>query len=217
VLNDSVRMPGAAHELSHLFLQNMAPHAPLWVHEAFASYVETIQYRGDDKTQMACLGHLSFSDPMIPLPDLFSWSWAGYDDSEKTAWYRHTARSLFDYFMMAEDGKLRAGFAQLITAVDHGQTVAEALPVIFPGMTVALLEQKMIEHRRASEAKPRGLCPLPAPIPGERAADQGKPRIEPMDRESIEQLMLSLWMLPRRGGHVDWYPPEVISLKGANP
>jgi hypothetical protein len=214
VLNDRVRMPVAAHELAHLFLHAMAPKASLWVHEAFASYVETIQYRSDGKSQVACLGHLSFSDPLIPLEDLFSWSWAGYDKSEKTSWYRHTSRSLFDYFMMAEEGKLREPFGRMLAAIDAGSSTKEALAAVFPGLTVAALEQKMVDHRRASEARPRGLCPLPAPIPDSRAADAGKPRVEPLDREAIEALMLNLQMLPRRGGHVDWYPPEVMTLKG---
>jgi hypothetical protein len=214
VLNESVRMPTAAHELAHLFLHAIAPRAPLWVHEAFASYVETIQYRGDSKSQVACLGHLSFSDPLIPLEDLFSWSWTGYDDSGKAAWYRHTARSLFDYFMMAEDGKLREPFARLLAEIDAGKSTKEALAVVFPDLSVAALEQKMVEHRRASEARPRGLCPLPSPIPNSRAADEHKPRVEALDRQSIEELMLNLQMLPRRAGHVDWYPPEVVTLKG---
>jgi hypothetical protein len=31
---------------------------------------------------------------------------------------------------------------------------------------------------------------------------------------SIAELMRRLWMLPRRAGYVDWYPPEVLPLGG---
>lgn len=216
VMLDGTATTTAAHKLAHLFLHAAAPNAPLWLHEGYASYVETLQYRDDGgKNAVACLGHLDFNEPTIPLTDLFSWTWAQYDQSQKTDWYRFTARSLFDYFLLGEEGALRPGLLKLMNASSRGRPAQEVLAEIFPGMTIANLQQRMIEHRRRSEVKPRGLCPIPFPIAPENAADYARPRVEPLLKEDVEALMLRLLMLPRRGGYVDWYPPEVLSLAGA--
>jgi hypothetical protein len=216
VLNETAGVPAAAHRLAHLFLHALAPRAPLWVHEGYASYAETLSYRSGDKGQLACLGNFNMGarPQFIPLEELFSWTWRGYDESKKSSWYRQTARALFDYFLIAENGTLRGRFADLMVAVNGGQSTKEALAAMFPGMTVATLEQRVIEHFQASQNHPRGLCPIPFAIPDERAADVSKPRLEPLEEDAIPELMLRLWMLPRRAGYVDWYPPEVLPLGG---
>jgi|tagenome__1003787_1003787.scaffolds.fasta_scaffold20689508_1 hypothetical protein len=219
VLNEALSVSVAAHRLAHLFLHAVAPRAPLWVHEGYASYVETIAYRGDDKgNAVACLGNLSFNDSLIPLEDLFSWSWGGYDVSRKTDWYRHTARSLFDYFLSAENGSLHKPFAELMAAVNDGEDPRAALARIFPGMTVAALEQRIVQYRKDAEAHPRGLCPLPFPVLPGRGADVGgsaQRRVEALDRNDVQELFLRLRLLPRRAGYVDWFPPEALTLAGA--
>jgi hypothetical protein len=215
VLGETTEMPSAAHRLAHLFLHSLAPKAPLWIQEGYASYAETIQYQGDGNSQVACLGHLNFGEPMIPLEELFAWSWAGYDQSKKTDWYRHTARSLLDYFLMGENKSLHKQFATLMVALTEGRATKEALAEAFPGLSVADLEKRMVQHRRESEARPRGLCPLPFPIAPERGADFHNPRFEPLAKEDIRELFLRLWLLPRRAGYVDWFPPAVLTLAGA--
>jgi hypothetical protein len=216
VVAEGAHVPVAAHRLAHLFLFAMAPHAPLWVQEGYASYVETLTYMGDGRSATACLGGLFGGDvALVPLEQLFAWGWATYDESGKTDWYRHTARSLFDYFLSADDGKLRLPFAELLQQVSEGAPPAEALAKILPGVTLADLDRRLVEHRRASEMRPRGLCPSPFPVPLDQLADVGPRRIEEVPRQDMEQLMVQLWMLPRRTGYVDWYPPEALSLRGA--
>jgi hypothetical protein len=216
VLGEESTFPGMpAHRLAHLMLHAMAPRAPLWVHEGYAEFVETIQYRGDDTGNMACLGHLNDADSQIPLRELFGWNWAAYDDSKKADWYRYTARSLVDYFLLAEKGALREKFGQIIAAQMRGKTTAEALAEVMPDVSVEELEKRVSEHRRVSEMTPRGLCPWRFPIRYEEAADMSKPRVEPAAEEDIEGLMTRIMLLPRRAGYVDWYPPEVLTLEGA--
>lgn len=216
ILGEESTYPGMpAHRLAHLMLHAMAPRAPLWVHEGYAEFVETIQYRSDDTGSVACLGHLNDADSQVPLRDLFTWSWAGYDDSKKADWYRFTARSLVDYFLLAEGGRLRERFGQLIAASMRGKTTVEALAEVMPDVSVDELERRVSEHRRVSEMTPRGLCPWRFPIPFAEGADLGKPRVEPASEQDIEELMTRIMMLPRRSGYVDWYPPEVLTLDGA--
>jgi hypothetical protein len=211
-------MEGAAHRIAHLFLHANAPHAPLWLHEGLATYVETVVYRDNGKTDdkaFACLGLLRPKQPEIPLNDLFSWSWKGIDESKKASWYRYTASSLVDYFLFGEEGKLRDKFGDLIDEVSKGGDTGAALAKVYPALTVAGLEQKAREHRAHTETIPRGLCPMPFAIPQEKAADTGDARVEGADQGDIEELMLRLQMLPRRQGYVDWYPPDSLGLKYA--
>jgi hypothetical protein len=216
VLNETVGIPSAAHRLAHLFLHAIAPRAPLWVHEGYASYAETVSYRSGDKGQTACLGNFNMGarPQFIPLEELFSWTWKGYDESGKSSWYRQTARAVFDYFMTAENGTLHGRFADLMVAINSGKSTQEALAEAFSGMTVATLQQRVVEYFQASQNRPRGLCPIPFAIPDDKAADATKPRLEPLEEEAITELMQRLWMLPRRAGYVDWYPPEVLPLGG---
>ena len=216
VLNEGAGVQASAHRLAHLFLQAIAPRAPLWVHEGYASYAETVSYRSGDQGQIACLGNFNMGvrAQFISLDELFAWTWKGYDESKKASWYRATARAVFDYFLSAENGAMRAHFADLMVAVNDGKSTKEALATAFPGMTVPMLEHRVVEYFQASQNHPRGLCPIPFPIPSQRAADDAKPRPEPLEEEAIAELMARLWMLPRRGGYVDWYPPEVLTLGG---
>ena len=209
----------AAHRIAHLFLHANAPSAPLWLHEAIAGFVELIEYRDDGADAATCLGKLGPKQPELPLRDLFSWSWSGYDESQKAAWYRYTGASLIDYFMLGEGGALRAKFGEFLGEIADGGKIEEVLGRVYPGLTVPSLETKSREHRRQSETGPngpvpRGICPLPFPIPAEKRADSNRARVEPALQEDIAQLMLQLRLLPRRNGYVDWYPPEMVGLAG---
>jgi hypothetical protein len=211
-----ISMGGAAHRIAHLFLHANAPHAPLWIHEGLASYVESVEYRDNGKTDdkaFACLGTLGPKQPEIPLAELFSWSWKGIDESKKSSWYRYTASSLVDYFLFGEEGKLRTKFGDLLDELAQGGDTGAALAKVYPGLTVAGLEQKAREHRSRSETVPRGLCPMPFLIPQDKAGDTNSARVEPAEQSDIEELMLRLQLLPRRQGYVDWYPPDSLGLK----
>ncbi len=220
VLAEDSFVPRAAHKLAHLFLHAVAPGAPLWLHESYATYAETIEYRSGGGSQVACLGKLNPTAPQVTLEELFSWSWSQYDDSKKAEWYGNAGRTVLDYFLAGEKGALRERFAAFVADVARGTDTKQALAAAFPGLTVAELEKKMMDHRRGSEVEPdsdvqrRGLCPITFPIQPARVADLGKPRVAPVEKEDIEQLVLRLRLLPRRAGYVDWYPPHVVTLEG---
>jgi hypothetical protein len=217
-IGPDVSVGTAAHRMTHLFLHALAPKAPLWLHEGLASFVETIEYRDNGKTNenaVACLGVMRAHQPEVPLDELFTWSWKGLDESKKSSWYRYTASNLIDYFLFGEQGKLRPKFGELLAEVSLGGDPAAAFAKVYPGMTVAGLEKSARDHRSHSEATPRGLCPMPFPVPPEKAADIGPARVEPALKEDIEELMMRLQLLPRRAGYVDWYPPDAIGLKYA--
>jgi hypothetical protein len=212
VVGQETRIPTAAHQLAHLLLHAMAPKAPLWVHEAYAEFLESASYRTGGGRQEAVVGFLGGSGPTIPLEDLFSWTWLEYDRSAKAQWYRFTARCLLDFFFMSSQGALRPRFDQVMRRLARGADTRATLAEIFPELPLPQLEEKMREFRKDAEMRPRGLSPFVRPVIGDRAADLGKPQVDRVSKEEIERLFHCLWMLPRRDGYVDWYPPEVVSL-----
>jgi hypothetical protein len=212
---NDISVSGAAHRMAHLFLHALAPQAPLWLHEGLASYLETAQYRGEGEKAVACLGHLPRKQPEITLDELFSWSWSGYDESKKSSWYRYTASNLIDYLLMGEGGTLRPQLSDFIGEIAQGTQPDAALAKIYPGLSRAALQTKMRAHREASEMTPRGLCPLPFAIAKDKLADEGERRIEPALQDDVERAVLRLELIPRRSGYVDWYPPDMVGLAGA--
>jgi hypothetical protein len=205
---------GALHRLTHLFLHAVAPKAPLWLHEGLASYLESAEFRDDEKDPSACLGQLPKKDAQVPLTDLFAWSWSEFDESGKWSPYRFTASSIIDYFMTAEGGKLRERLTDLIVQLGEGATFEAALKKVYPTVPLNDLPEKLRDHREASELAGRGRCPIAYPIKAEAFADSARTRAEPASEEEMEALFLRLRMLPRRDGRVDWYPPEMIGVDG---
>jgi hypothetical protein len=203
---------GALHRLAHLYLHAVAPRAPLWLHEGLASYVEAGEVRGDDKAPLACLGQLPRPDSAVALGDLFALSFAAFDDNTTRSPIQFTASSVVDYFLMADGGKLRGKFPELIARLGEGLATQAALEKVYPGTTLAALQENVTAHRRASEASPRGRCPIAFPM--KSSERMPAPKLTPSPPGATDSLLLRLRMLPRRGGHLDWYPPEMIGLPG---
>ncbi len=215
IVHEGARIGTAAHMLAHMFLSRMAPLAPLWVHEAYATYVETIQLRGSRGSgpAVACLGHLGAGEPTIPLDDLFTWSWGHFDQSKATEWYQTTGSLLIDYFLRGEDGSLRERFALLMARLAKGQDTKSVLAELFPDLPVPVIERRMKEHRKDSEMRPRGLCPLEFPVAADDMADMGDAKESPVPKPDIETLFLRARLLPRRAGYVDFFPRRVLSVE----
>ncbi len=207
--------PRASHLLAHVFLNALAPKAPLWAHEGYANFLWTAQYRSGDKNAIACLGHLGPESPMIPLGDLFSWNWIAVDESQKAAWYGFTGGALLNYFIVGQGGANRSQFANLMARMSRGQPSLQALSEALPGVSLDQLSKSVIDHRRASELRPRGICPMDFPIGPAGMADRSEGQFEPVASDDIHRLIDRVRMLPRRSGYVDWYPPESITLAGA--
>jgi hypothetical protein len=202
---------GALHRLAHLYLHSAAPRAPLWLHEGLASYLETAEVRGEDRDQVACLGQLPRKDAELTLVDLFALSFASFDEAQGSP-VRFTAGSVIDYFMLGEGGKLRGKLSDLIARLGEGLATEAALEAVYPGLTVAALQEKVTAHRRASETGPRGRCPVAFRIKLEPVAP---PKLDPPGPGTTEALLARLRMLPRRAGRGDWFPPEMTGLEGA--
>jgi hypothetical protein len=216
VVHDDTGMVTAAHRLTHLFLHAKMPKAPLWLHEAFASYLEGVRYATDDKgAATACYGYLGGGDQMLPLDELFTLPWDKYDGSGKAHWYRNSARTLLDYLYMGEEGRLRPTLTVLIGRIGIGKPAAEAVAGAMPGVSIEELNRRMLDFRKESQMRPRPLCPMRVPVPPDNVADTSPPRVEPLSEEDIKQLLMRIWLLPHRTGHVDWYPPESLTLATA--
>jgi len=57
----------------------------------------------------------------------------------------------------------------------------------------------------------RGICPMPFPIPPEKAADIGDKPLEAADANDIRAVIAAIKTLPLRSdGYPAWFPEEVI-------
>ena len=205
---------GAAHRLAHLFLHARAPQAPIWLHEGLATYLESAHYREGSEQPVACLGQLPPRGPDVPLGRLFAMSWPELDDAEQGAALRFAAANVIDYLMMAEGGRLREKLSELIDALAEGAETVPAMVKLYPQLRPSVLQEKLRAHRQASENSPRGVCPIPYPIAADRVAAKSAFKITEAEQADIERLWSQLRLLPRRSGHVDWFPPEMIGIEG---
>jgi hypothetical protein len=214
---------GSLHRLAHLFVHAASPRAPLWLHEGLASHLEaaTVLAGQGQAEATVCLGQLPQKQDEMPLSELFVWSWAAFDDTaskeaKRASAYRATARSVVDFLLTAEGGKLRDKLGDLFDALADGGATEAALAKVYGGLTPAALQEKLVEHRRTREAAAGVRCPIPYSLPAENFADSAKAKITNAPEGVVEGLLTQLRMLPRRDGQVDWYPPSMIGVEGGS-
>jgi hypothetical protein len=212
VLHDDTGLTEAAHRLVHLFLQARMPRAPLWMHEAFASYFQNVRYAKDDKGTITCFGYLAGGGKLVPLAELLALPWADYDGSGKAGWYRNTAQIFLDYLYNAENGKYRSAIPIMLGRIAVGGSTEQAWAAALPGVTVDEMNQRMVDFHKDAEMHPRPQCPMSVAIAPGGEADLGEPQVEKVNPEDIKQLAMRLRLLPHRTGYVDWYPPEVSTI-----
>jgi hypothetical protein len=212
VVFEDTEVGGAAHYLMHLLVHDKLPKAPLWMHEAFATYFQGVRYAKDGNGVISCYGYLSGGGQLVPLADLFGLRWEEYDSSGQSGWHKHSASMLLDYLYSAEDGKLRATIPIVIGRTAIGGSATQAFGAALPGVSVEELDRRMRDFHKQSEAHPRPQCPLSVSVPPELQADLGERQIEDVSEEDIRTLVRRVRMVPHRSGRIDWYPPDAVVL-----
>jgi hypothetical protein len=217
ITKDDKAHPVVSEALAHLYIHKGSKGAPLWFHEGFSGYLRTAEYRYGQGDQMACFGVLPREkEPLIPVRKLVELSWDDYDGDEARTWYRYTSRLLIDFIMHGAAGKNSIRMRPLVEAVGQGQPGIATVEAAFPNVAFETLDKKLSEHAAdvvyqvGSAAPLRGLCPLPARIPPERAVDERKPEVSAAPADALAALFQALLKLPRRTGYPPWYPPEVV-------
>ncbi len=207
-----------AEALAHLYLHTLMPKAPLWFHDGFAAYSRSAELRKGDGQSVACFGNIGGGeDTLIPLKDLFSLSWDAVDEGPR-AWYKYTARTLFDYLVHGENGENGKKIGVVAQGVLDGKPGADILAEVFPGVPPDAVNEKVKGHASTTAfsqqgpTKARGLCPVPFVVPAEKAPDQGERQTAPVDAADMQALIDALNKLPRRDDGVPaWYPPDIIA------
>jgi hypothetical protein len=218
ITKDDKAHPDVSEALAHLYIHRSFAGAPLWFHEGFAAYLRTAEYRYGDGGQMACFGVLpAEKEPLLPVRKLLELSWDDYDGNEGRNWYRYTSRLLIDFILHGAAGKNATRMRPLVEAVGLGKRPVETIEAAFPSVALDVLDRKLSEHaadvaHQVGSASPvRGLCPLPARIPPDRAVDERKPQVSPAPAAAMAALFQAVLKLPRRTGYPPWYPPDVVA------
>lgn len=219
VVKESQDDDASGEGLAHIFIHRAFPKAPLWYHEGFAAYVRTMQYREGNGKGMACFGKPSGDEfTVLPISKVFSMTWDEYDGGESRGWFKHTARTLFDFIFHAEGGKRIEAFNAVVTGVEAGQTGDAILKEAFRDMDAAGLDKRLNDHRSdvqreaSTQAQVRGLCPIGFPIPDDKKPDLGERKLEDVPAEKMRGLLAGLRRLPLRSeGYPAWYPEDVVA------
>ncbi len=209
-----------AEMVTHVFIHRAFPKAPLWFHEGFSAYARTAEYQEGAGQRRACFGRAVSSDfKAIPLAKVFAMGWDEYDGDEARGWFKHSARMLIDYTMHGENGRHANSLGAVVQGIAQGQASDALVAAAYPELPLAELDRRVAAHGTDVEAQTqtraavRGLCPVPFPVPPERAADLSEDRpLEPATAADIAAVLAGIRKLPRRDdGYPPWYPTEVVA------
>jgi hypothetical protein len=220
--------------LSHLFLQAVAPGAPLWLHEGVARYLATAKGETVGLKRIGCMGQRFLVTAtlkqtemgwesvyqrdlvrVMPLPDLFALSWdAAHRDHELG--FRGTARGLIDLLVHGPPAGHPGKLVRLVAEVGGGKPVMDSLLAIEGGATLAEIDgrirrkEQTIVEALARNQSVRTRCPVGFPLRSDLdsprgTVDGGVPATE------MAPLLQWLRALPgKEVNHPRWYPPEAL-------
>ncbi len=144
-----------AHELAHRFLTAAHPGLPHWLQEGVASYLESVDVRGDEVRFGAAsqrsvhgfgvAGGVSFETLIRVAP-------AELYGNEAPAYYA-AAWALVNFLMSGRAGALRARFGALLVAVEEatrrGQNAEAAFAGVYPDLPVTELDEAITRLTRS--------------------------------------------------------------------
>jgi hypothetical protein len=149
----------AAHELTHAFVNANHPDTPLWFHEGFAEYCESIKVEQDKVwfgSKMEVDAGAAFGQ-LVPVADLFAVRDSGFHGSWETRYYT-TSWAMVHYLLHGEKKSLRPRFDQFRSALLTGpvaERTTRAWQQVFPELPVADLDGHLRDHLTATFALPR--------------------------------------------------------------
>jgi hypothetical protein len=212
----------AAEALTHVFIDRVIPSAPLWFQEGFSSYARMAEYKEGEGKRFACFGQPGFNETrFIPIDKMFAMSWDEYDGDEARSWYTNTARMLIDFAMHGDEGKHQPAMGVMVEGFLANQDTTKIIKSAFPNMDMKQLSERVTAHGLDVINRPaniRGICPIPFPIPDDKAADIGDKPLAAADRADILAVIEALKKLPRRSdGYPGWYPLDVVEKAEKSP
>jgi hypothetical protein len=232
IISDSDHLePGG---LSHLFLQAVAPSAPIWLHEGLARYLGTAKQETVGVKRLGCMGqrflvtvHLKQTDMgwesvsqrdmgrVMPLPALFALSWESAHREQGLA-FLGTSRGLIDLLVHGPPAGHPGKLVRLISEIGAGKPVLDSLLAIEGGTTVEQLDVRVLRKEQAiaealSRNQPiRTRCPVAFPLRTDLDASRGTVD-EGVPATEMAPLLLWLRGLPSKQlKHPRWYPPEAL-------
>lgn len=209
VFAERLSSAAAVRALTPLFLTKLMPDAPYWFIEGFSLFASSLEYREGAQGRVACFGlPLEMKDSFIGLDELFNMP-LDKIDTQARGWYSQTALALVDYLFFGDNGAHQEKVGPMVGGLMDGKTGPDLMAEAFPGVPLDKLRARIVEHWNTVLANPstqRGQCPMPVPVPEDRAP--AKPKwTGKADKTEVDRLLAALKRLPRReDGFVRWYP-----------
>jgi hypothetical protein len=216
VMGDYLATGLPAALLSHLFLHQVVPNAPLWLHQAMAQYLRTATVQQGGGTWRACFGFQTGRVRyfQLPLQQFFAIPWTDYPRQADS--YDDTARLFSDFLFHGDGGAHRPKLVTIFAGAARGHPAPEIISKLFPEVTLDQIDRRLADFK----ASPRDLhdrgtdCPLPLPIPASAIPDEFTPRDTPLPTADVDELLAALQKLPHGNSFSAWYPPEVLAAVG---
>jgi hypothetical protein len=218
VLPMSVGYPVATTMLSHLFLHEVVPNAPLWLHDGMAMYFAKSKLGSNDGKWVACFGANETVEGRaeiirLPLDKFFALGWKDYASSNPR-YYRGTGELLIDFLIHGDKGIYLEKLPSVFAAVAQGTPGPQIMSATFAGVALDELGQRIYDFKASSgEQRQRDvLCPLPLPVPADKLPDDSTPQERPESAAEVQQLLEALKQLPQGDRMPSWYPPEIVGI-----
>jgi hypothetical protein len=134
VMGEGVDTSYSMSLLTHLFLAQAVPNAPLWLHQGLARYFSSALVKAGQGRWHACFGMPPALDGRfyrLPLDKFFSVTWDGYAETGP-GFVSGTGRSLMDYIFHADQGAHLQKIPAIFAAASHGMSGPEIMAATFP-------------------------------------------------------------------------------------
>jgi hypothetical protein len=216
VMGDYLATGIPASLLSHLFLHQVVPSAPLWLHQAMAQYLRTATVQHGGGTWRACFGFQPgrIRYFQLPLQQFFSIPWRDYPRQADS--YDDTARLFIDFLFHGDGGAHRHKLVTIFAGAARGHPGPEIISKLFPDVTFDQLDRRLADFKGSPRTMhDRGTdCPLALPIPASALPDESSPRKTSLPDADVDELLAALQKLPHGKSFSSWYPPEVLTTSG---
>jgi hypothetical protein len=215
LMTEDTRGEQSAGLLSHLFIHQVIPHAPLWLQQGLRQYFETVALQHGDAGWRACFGYKvtlvgTRGTFRMPLDRFFAITWPEYDKSDPW-FYLGTATQLMEYIFHADGGAHVAKLPAIFAAAEQGMPGAQIMAATFPGTTLDQLGAAAYDLSRSVESKRRrSKCALPVVLDPSQFPDETEPQLTPTSAQEIDQLLAAVKRLPHGDRYPGWYPPEIL-------
>jgi hypothetical protein len=188
-----------AHELVHMFINAAAPRAPVWFHEGFATYLESVELRGEQAffgLRSRIAAPIIAEGRWVPLATMAQAKFMDHHGIEALTHYA-TAWAYLHYLLNGDGGAHMRRFLAIWRVMDGaqpGEDVAlAALQAPFPEVALDQLDGRVRDYAVAHLGARTDVTGMRVDVP--RSALEPAVERSPADRDHVRELCKAVYAL----------------------